>query len=1404
MMAPRRQTLLLLAALVLLLVPLVLVPRAAAATTTYYVDTITDAVTTCANPLTFDSDCSLRRAIELANGDMGPSVIKIWAGIANQVITLADPNIGLPELNDPAGGTTIDAAVSGVPGIAINGSNSTVSGLMISGAANVINGISVYGFDCSNQGGGAVVISGSNNTLSNSYIGLTLNGAAPATPTCNGVVLRGGAVGNLLKDNTISGNKWDGVLIQDASDNRLIGNRIGLAPIGTTIIPNLQNGIEVGTLITLTTQTLRNEIGGSSTTINGQNVISGNGTGIRILGSNTLTTTVLSNYIGTDNMGSVDLGNGGDGVFISGGASGTILQGSNSQLLLISGNAGYGVRVTGAGVKNTTITSAYVGVNGIGGDVVGPSYLTATIRNDLGGIRVDSGPTNTSIVGGVERTIIAGNGGRGISIEGAATTTTRVEGALIGLVPISGAGTPSASLPNVGGGVVVEDARSTSVLSNTISGNSLVGLRVSRALTTTVSGNLVGVNLAGTGSLPNVGSGIELFDAGNTTLATNIISGNQAGVVLSNTLTTTVFSNTVTGNTLNGVLLHGATGSSVLSNTITANQAGGLLLETAVPTATTGTSIYTNTISGNPQFGLRLSGALTTTLRSNYVGLNLARTGTLPNLGNGIEVFDSRNTNATNSFVAGNSGAGIVISGTGTVSTTFNNTIAGLALVYDGLTSSFTLTATNTGPAVWITGGARQTTLSAGALGGGATPTTPGPPGVRIENTSAVTVSSSIRIGWVPNGSASASPVARPFSTGISVTGMVSNVVIDSSLLSYNQGPGIALTGVVSNVQILANTLNYNQGPGISLPDSVSNVNILTNTLRFNRDAAIAVTGNAQRVRMLSNALSGNGAGISLARSSVLTTRPATSDTSTASLTNPNHDIDPPPVDVTTFTDPLRLHVTDAGAIDGYVITSTVRTELGVSPVSACISCTVQIFRPGPVADATPNQGFETLLTYPVNGNAVDATPAFSVTDSGRFTRQIFGGLGTIGSQLLLIATDGFGNSSEYSVFTHTTGISLTNLTGPTSHAPGDVVTYTLRLTNMGSLDVTGLRLQTQDTLKDWGVSTNPVTNTLFTLPTPLEANTSRLLTVTLTLPKGSNPSVQAGLTDVTRVSVVKDGSTLAQTVNLETTVLPRPVLVVSPTVSLGAAKPSETVPHTHVIRNDGNVAVTVGITGTSVSAVGATGLWATAISSAALTLGPGSEARVGVNVTVPSGAQVLKPDGNPVQAITYLTATVLPTADFGAVTLPFSDTTRVTLSPAALYTNNNQVEDGAASKTTIFIHTIENRSNNMARFCFVWSATPGNSTVSFQSLNQDIPLDTNGCFTLDTVTEIAAKRYNSLQFQASVLVDRRSLPGTTEIITLAVREQTTQITIGPGVTDRVNVIYGTVMPRLYLPLVQR
>ena len=1343
-MALRRQTLLLLSALVLCLVPLALVPRQVAAAPTYfYVDTTADNATAGGCSVGANGDCSLRQAITAANNHQPATDTKVisFDYYTNGTITTTGAIFVLDSLKAPLPAVAVSnvqiiaTTYYGFPLIQINGNGQPV-GFQLAGSDGSISGLSLYGFTNFSTFpflGSAIYIEGARNKVVTSFIGVDPNGdIVPTKQNVIGVLLNAGATGNVIGGvggetvaNFISGNTNNGVVILNSSGNFIQNNYIGLARQNktTTIVPrpNVQYGIQVTT--SGNGVSANNVIGGTDSGL--ANVIGSNGqAGILLSSLGTTGTLVQANYIGIDKLTNTNFANTGAGVLIENGANGNILGGTTTAPLVISGNTGYGVQVRTNGPvtsNNAVNATTFIGT-GIGG--------TTAMPNALGGILVDDNITGTRIAGTGSDLRIAGNSGPGILVRGSANTSTSIATALVGVVPVVGTGTnPSSSLPNTGGGILIEDATAASVQSSTISGNSLFGLRLSRVFTSTVSGNFVGADLARTGSLPNAGSGIELFDVGNLTVDTNV----------------------VTGNLQLGVLVRGATNSNLLANTIVGNSAGGLLLETTGLSLTTGTNVYTNTISGNNLFGLRLSGTFTTTMRKNYVGLNTTFTDRWPNLGNGVEVFEARNTYATDTYVAGNIGTGILISGTNTVTTTFNNTVAGLVIGTNG----FTVSKANSGPAIHVTGGASQTTLSSGTLGGDAT-TVAGPAGVQLDGTSAVTVTF-LRIGWVPSTAVAAStPVPLPFGTGIMVT------------------------GPLSDIQILSNTLRYNQGP------------------------AITVTGNSKRVRMLGNGLSGNGSATALVGTSLLTARPATTDTGSAA--NPNHDIDPPPIDVTTFTDPLRLRVTDAGLIDGYVITSTVRTEAGVSPVSACISCTIQIFRPGPEASPTSGQGYETLLTYAVGGSALDAVGSFTADANGHFARQIYGGVGASGSQLLLIATDGFGNSSEYAIFPLSLGFTLTNLTGATSRGPGESATYTLRLNNTGSLDLTGLRLQTQGTLPAWGVTTNPVSNTLFTLTSPVQAGSSRLLTVTLTLPIGTNANAQPGLKDVTTVKVVKDSSTYSQAVTLETTVLPRPVLVVSPTVSLGSAKPGETVPHTHVIRNDGNVPVTISITETTIDDVGATGLWATTVSAHSYTIASGGEARVGVEVTVPSGAQVLKANGDPVQAITYLTATVplSPTGGFGPITLPFSATTQVAIEPDALITDGNQVQDGAATKTTIFTHYVQNLSNRATQFCFVWSTTPGDSTVTFQSLNRDVVIDANGCFSLDTVTDVAARRYQSLQFEARVLVDQRSLPGDTETVTFAVREQTTQLLIGPGVTDRVNVIYGIMLPRIYLPLIAR
>src|SRR5690606_22422098 len=118
---------------------------------------------------------------------------------------------------------------------------------------------------------------------------------------------------------------------------------------------------------------------------------------------------------------------------------------------------------------------------------------------------------------------------------------------------------------------------------------------------------------------------------------------------------------------------------------------------------------------------------------------------------------------------------------------------------------------------------------------------------------------------------------------------------------------------------------------------------------------------------------------------------------------------------------------------------------------------------------------------------------------------------------ILLVATDRFGNSSEYALMPVTGGLVLEGV-GPLAAdaAPGDTITYTLRLTNTGTVGYTNLRLSTSGTLERWIVGTDPISNTEFALA----AGQSRLITVTLTLPTGPDPNVASGKVETTTVRI--------------------------------------------------------------------------------------------------------------------------------------------------------------------------------------------------------------------------------------------------------------------------------------------
>ena len=116
----------------------------------------------------------------------------------------------------------------------------------------------------------------------------------------------------------ISGNSLAGVgLIGGSSGNTVQGNYIGATPNGLFSIGNRGEGVEID-------DSPNNLIGGTDGVTPGEgcngacNLICGNNQeGLAIDGTGAVENRVSGNYIGTDQAGTADLGNGFDGILIA-------------------------------------------------------------------------------------------------------------------------------------------------------------------------------------------------------------------------------------------------------------------------------------------------------------------------------------------------------------------------------------------------------------------------------------------------------------------------------------------------------------------------------------------------------------------------------------------------------------------------------------------------------------------------------------------------------------------------------------------------------------------------------------------------------------------------------------------------------------------------------------------------------------------------------------------------------------------------------------------------------------------------------------------------------------------------------------------------------------------------------
>ncbi|MCS6804450.1 MAG: right-handed parallel beta-helix repeat-containing protein [Acidobacteriota bacterium] len=389
-------------------------------------------------------------------------------------------------------------------GVHINGAPNTTVGGATSLARNLISG---------NWDG--IRITGATATgsvVQGNYIGTNATGSKVLGNSGAGVMINSVA-GNLIGGpaagmrNVISGNTAYGILLlnSNATSNRIQGNYIGTDAAGNVA---LSNGIGI-----FVNNAPGNVIGGDA--VGAGNLIAGNGEGVRIVGSGATGNHVQGNLIGTNATGTAAIGNFQDGIVIQD-APGNLIGGVGSAARnVISGNQSRGVFITGNATE-TVVQGNYIGTNATGSAALGNAYHGVFIN----------GAANNKVV----ENVLSGNRLFGILLYGSTATANRVQGNWIGSDP-----TGTNPIGNATGVFIAESAnRNVIGPNNIIAFNQGDGVYVQSGTSNLITANSIfnnaamGINLAPGGPTPNDDtSGNEDSDEGANQLQ-NWPSLNQA------------------------------------------------------------------------------------------------------------------------------------------------------------------------------------------------------------------------------------------------------------------------------------------------------------------------------------------------------------------------------------------------------------------------------------------------------------------------------------------------------------------------------------------------------------------------------------------------------------------------------------------------------------------------------------------------------------------------------------------------------------------------------------------------------------------------------------------------------------------------------------------------------------
>jgi len=583
------------------------------------------------------------------------------------------------------------------PVIELNGlfAGSLVDGLRITagGSGSTIRGLVIVKFGITNNSDAIEIQGGGNNTIEGNFIGVQVNGIVTDPDPFTG----GDEYGNL----------GSGIYINNSSNNVIGGARTDETCVGVSNPCNVISGGGRGN--TTFNDAHGVEIFGSGST---GNVIKGNIIGLDAgagesgylcldnvdndgdgfvndgcpqVGANAESGAQCANAL-NDDLGDdavvndgcpavlgarKDLGNEGDGVNISGGASNNWIGGAAAgEGNVISGNDGYGVRITG-GASGNHLEGNYIGTTSTGLSIPPPPA-----SKQIFGVLIDGAPSN--FIGGTATgagNLVSGNL-IGVQVQGASSTGNLLRGNYIGTDLTGGS-----DLGNIGSGIIISNGASNNTIGgtaagagNVISGNNNHGIEINSSTSTgnVVQGNFIGTDAAGTAEIGNgsvggasTGRGIRINGApgntiGGSSAARNVISGNvKYGIEI-----------------ING----GATGNIVQSNyigtnpTATApvgNREAGIYVDGAPNTIIGGTTTdLRNIISGNGQASVLVvaqgivltgAGASGAQVRGNLIGTDVNGTAPLSNLGIGVLIIGA----PTNTIGGTAAGARNIISGNG-------------------------------------------------------------------------------------------------------------------------------------------------------------------------------------------------------------------------------------------------------------------------------------------------------------------------------------------------------------------------------------------------------------------------------------------------------------------------------------------------------------------------------------------------------------------------------------------------------------------------------------------------------------------------------------------------------------------------------------------------------------------